>query len=172
MRIKEKFYTSIFAQDEGCSISEILAILDFVYNACHDTNDTINHSFMLYHGTFILLNNLHLWIYFGGRGTKFISPTAEATIDSLLSLYRHTYTCHKVAPQQPHNKQVHCSNLHFQWWKMITPKHIVLFFHLQMLFIGKSFVTHTAFFSNILLVAKMYFHNVPLTCSNYLQVIF
>jgi len=53
---------------------------------------------MLYHGTFILLNYLHLWIYFSGRGTKFISPIAETTADSLLSLYRHIYTCRKVPP--------------------------------------------------------------------------
>lgn len=55
---------------------------------------------------------------------------------------------------------------------MITQKHITLFFHLQMLFIGKSFVTHTAFFSNILLVAKMYFYNVPVTWPNSLGAIF
>lgn len=53
---------------------------------------------MLYHGTFILLNYLHLHIYFSGRGTKFISPIAKATTDSLLRLYRHIYTCCKVAP--------------------------------------------------------------------------
>lgn len=58
----------------------------------------INHSFMLYHGTFIVLNYLHLWIYFRHRGMKFNSPFAEATIGSLLSLYTHTYTCQGGPP--------------------------------------------------------------------------
>jgi len=34
-----KFYTSIFVQDEGSSIFDVSEILDFVYNAYHDTND-------------------------------------------------------------------------------------------------------------------------------------
>lgn len=34
--MKVKFYTSIFAQDE---VSDVSAILYFVYIACHDTND-------------------------------------------------------------------------------------------------------------------------------------
>ena len=52
--------------------------------------NTINRTFMLYHGTFLLLKYLHLWISFRGRGTKCTAkqtqcPTAEATIDSLLT---------------------------------------------------------------------------------------
>jgi len=43
--MKVKFYTSI-AQDVGCSISDVSAILDFVYNACHDTNDKYRKSFI------------------------------------------------------------------------------------------------------------------------------
>lgn len=46
--------------------------------------NTVSHSFMLYHGTFILLNYLHLWIYFRHRSMKFISPFAEATIGSFI----------------------------------------------------------------------------------------
>lgn len=43
--MKVKFYTSI-AQDVGYSIFDVSAILDFVYNACHDTNDKYHKSFI------------------------------------------------------------------------------------------------------------------------------
>jgi len=45
MSMKVKFYTSI-AQDVGCSSFDISAILDFVYNACYDTNDKYHKSFI------------------------------------------------------------------------------------------------------------------------------
>jgi len=45
MSMKVKFYTSNFAQAEGRSIFDVLAVLDFVYNARHDTNDKCHKSF-------------------------------------------------------------------------------------------------------------------------------
>lgn len=42
--MKVKLYVSTFTKDEGCSIFDILAILDLVYNACHDTNDKYHKS--------------------------------------------------------------------------------------------------------------------------------
>jgi hypothetical protein len=79
-----KFHTSILAQDEVYSISDILEILDFVYNASHNKNEKYYQTFMLHHGTFILFNYLQLWIYFRGRGTKFITQHAQHSKNSAL----------------------------------------------------------------------------------------